>query len=134
MAGRLGVLRRLVGEEGSLLVAVQLEDAKAESLRSSSSASSVLFRAEALGPGEVRGRRTLLSQPRVAGPFNAGLVGLESAGAGARLGGGVEGAEGVGGALGADVVATRALPEVSAASSLIATRGTASSHQTGPRK
>ena len=38
MAGRLGVLRKLVGEEGSLLRAVQFDDAKAESLRSSSSA------------------------------------------------------------------------------------------------
>jgi hypothetical protein len=78
MAGRLGVLRRLVGEEGSLLLAVQLEDAKAESLRSSSSASCVLFRADALGPGEVRGRRTLLSHARVAGPFNEGFVAVES--------------------------------------------------------
>lgn len=66
-----------MGEEGSLLVVVQFDDAKAESLRSSSSANNVLFRAEVLGPGEVRGRRTLLSHPRVAGPFNGGFVAFE---------------------------------------------------------
>lgn len=134
MAGRLGVLRRLVGDEGSLLLAVQFEDAKAESLRSSSSASiCVLLRADALGPGLVRGRRTLLSHPRVAGPFNEGFAAFEGASA-----------EGERCALGSEVVATRTLPEVSvastAASSLIATRGAASSHEVvlgddgGPRE
>jgi hypothetical protein len=66
MAGRLGVLRKLVGVEGSLL-AVQLDGASAESLRSSPSQRWVRRRADALGPGEVRGRRTLLSHARDAG-------------------------------------------------------------------
>jgi hypothetical protein len=80
MAGRLGVLRRLVGEEGSLLLAVQFDDAKAESLRSSSSANTwVLLKAEDLGPGLVRGRRTLLSHPRVAGAFNGGFAAASGA-------------------------------------------------------
>lgn len=74
MAGRLGVLRKLVGVEGSWPAAVQCEDARAESLRSSSSSHCwVLCRADALGPGEVRGRRTLLSHPRDAG-LGEGLV------------------------------------------------------------
>lgn len=82
MAGRLGVRRRLVGVEGSLLFAVQFEDVRAESRRSSSSASiCVRRRADALGPGLVRGRRTLLSQPRVAGPFNEGFAAFEGASA-----------------------------------------------------
>lgn len=68
IAGRLGVLRRLVGEGGSLVV-VPLEGAKAESLRSSSSFSSVRFKEKARGPGEVRGRRTLVSHDRDAGPL-----------------------------------------------------------------
>lgn len=59
-----------------LVLAVELECAKAESLRRSSSASSDLLllllllllpNAGALGPGEVLGRRTLLSHPREAG-------------------------------------------------------------------
>jgi hypothetical protein len=66
MAGRLGVRRKLVGVEGSLLD-VQLDGVSAESLRSSSSQCCVRRNAEALGPGEVRGRRTLLSHPRDAG-------------------------------------------------------------------
>ena len=79
MAGRLGVLRRLVGDEGSLLV-VQLEDAKAESLRSSSEVHSVRLKALALGPGEVRGRRTLLSHAREEGLLDELLVALEGTG------------------------------------------------------
>ena len=80
MAGRLGVLRRLVGDEGSLLLAVQLDDAKAESLRSSSEDHSVRLKAIALGPGEVRGRRTLLSHARDAGLLDEVLVAMEGAG------------------------------------------------------
>jgi hypothetical protein len=68
IAGRLGVLRRLLGEGGSLLV-VPFGGARAESLRSSSTLSSVRFRENARGPGEVRGRRTLLSHDRDAGPL-----------------------------------------------------------------
>jgi hypothetical protein len=80
MAGRLGVLRRLVGDEGSLLVG-QFKDASAESRRSSSSDSScVRLSAEALGPGEVRGRRTLLSQPRDAKFFDEVLMEDDDAG------------------------------------------------------
>lgn len=75
MAGRLGVLRRLEGDEGSL------EGAKAESRRSSSRDKKVLVRALALGAGEVRGRRTLLSHAREAGE-----------GAGERLDGACEAA------------------------------------------
>lgn len=72
MAGRLGVLRRLEGEAGSLLLAGQLDDVRAESLRSSLSASICVRRsAEARGPGLVRGRRTLLSHPR-AGALSGG--------------------------------------------------------------
>ena len=134
IAGRLGVRRRLVGDEGSLLFAVQFDDVRAESLRSSSSACiCVRRRADALGPGLVRGRRTLLSHPRVAGPFNEGVAAFEGASA-----------EGKRCALGSEVVAVRALPEGSvapaAASSLIATRGAASSHEVvlgddgGPRE
>lgn len=67
-AGRLGVLCRLVGDGGSLL-AVPLDGAKAESLRSSSSVHGVRFREKARGPGDVRGRRTLLSHDRAAGPL-----------------------------------------------------------------
>lgn len=77
MAGRLGVLRRLVGVEGSWAV-VQFAGARAESLRSSLSC--VRRRAEALGPGEVRGRRTLLSQPRDVGLVGEVLEALETAG------------------------------------------------------
>jgi hypothetical protein len=80
MAGRLGVLRRLVGVEGSLLE-MQLDGAKAESRRSSSSHSCVRRSADALGPGEVRGRRTLLSHPRDPGLAEDVLVALESVGA-----------------------------------------------------
>ena len=68
MAGRLGVLRRLVGVEGALWVpgsvlAVELDEARAESRRASSSVSSDLFM-EALGPGDVRGLRTPESHAR----------------------------------------------------------------------
>lgn len=122
IAGRLGALCRLEGDGGSLLCAVDVDDAKAESLRSSSSASSVLFRIDALGPGLVRGRRTLLSQPRAAGPFSEGVAAVAG---GAHI-------EGAACALGAEVVATRALPESSAASSLMTTRGAASSHEAVP--
>jgi len=69
IAGRLGV-RDSVGGEGGSLVVVPFDDVKAESLRSSSSERtrcSVLAKGEDLGPGEVRGRRTLLSQAREAG-------------------------------------------------------------------
>lgn len=79
MAGRLGVLRRLVGVEGSLL-AVQCDDARAESLRTSPSDSSVLLKADDLEPGEVRGRRTLLSHERDAGLLVDVLVVWESDG------------------------------------------------------
>jgi len=79
IAGRLGVLRRLRGEEGSLLV-VQLEEVRAESLRSSSSHSCVRRSAEDFGPGEVRGRRTLLSHERDAGLLDEVLVVFEGAG------------------------------------------------------
>jgi hypothetical protein len=68
IAGRLGVLRRLVGEGGSLVV-VPFEVARAESLRSSPSLSSVRFKEKARGPGEVRGRRTLVSHDRDARPL-----------------------------------------------------------------
>jgi hypothetical protein len=61
-------LRRLLGEGGSLL-AVPFDGAKAESLRSSSALRSVRFKEKARGPGEVRGRRTLLSHDRDAGPL-----------------------------------------------------------------
>lgn len=74
MAGRLGVLRRLEGEGGSW--PVPLSVAKAESLRSSSE-NKVLLRALALGPGEVRGRRTLLSQPREVGPVDGARFAFE---------------------------------------------------------
>jgi len=114
-----------VGEVGSLLFTVQLDDAKAESLRSSPSASTCVFlRAEALGPGLVRGRRTLGSHPRDTGPLSEGFAAFEG---GAHW-------EGSCGALGSEVVAVRALPERSAAaaSSLMATRGAASSHEAAP--
>ena len=105
MAGRLGVLRRLVGEGGSWLV-VQLDGARAESLRSSSSASSCVRRsADAFGPGEVRGRRTLLSHER-----DAGLLDVRLARCGCVSGGDV------------DVVSTVAGPDASASSSLMAVR------------
>lgn len=83
IAGRLGVLRRLLGEGGSLVV-VPLDDVRAESLRSSSPGGGVRLRAEARGPGEVRGRRRLSSHDREGGPVaeNA-LSGLESTGASA---------------------------------------------------
>ena len=81
IAGRLGVLRRLRGEGGSLMV-VPWEDAKAESLRSSSSPCGVRFNAEARGPGEVRGRRTFASHDREALAFgDCGFCGLERTGA-----------------------------------------------------
>jgi hypothetical protein len=84
MAGRLGVLRKLVGEEGAWCVfwsvlAVELQDAKAESLRDSSSVSCDCFNVEALGPGEVLGRRTLLSHARGAGVLEGEPVGFELA-------------------------------------------------------
>lgn len=71
MAGRLGVFRMLLlGLEGALaapasasVLAVELDDAKAESRRASSSVNSVRLTA-VLGAGEVLGRRTLLSHPR----------------------------------------------------------------------
>lgn len=108
MAGRLGVLRRLVGVEGSMVV-VQLEGARAESLRSSSSQCCVRRSADALGPGEVRGRRTLLSHPRVAGP--AGALGVAAAGvAGAAAAGGFS----------AEEVSATGLSDAGAASSLMA--------------
>tara|TARA_R110002003_G_scaffold391_2_gene19447 strand:- start:31456 stop:31887 length:432 start_codon:yes stop_codon:yes gene_type:complete len=79
MAGRLGVLRKLVGVEGSWLV-VQLDEVRAESRRSSPSHNCCVRRnAEAFGPGEVRGRRTLLSHARDAGLAEA-LVAVESVG------------------------------------------------------
>jgi hypothetical protein len=132
MAGRLGVLRRLEGEEGALLLAGQLDDVRAESLRSSLSASICVRRsAEARGPGLVRGRRTLLSHPRAGGSsggFAVVVVVVVVAGAHVAVA-----VAGVCCALGSAVVATRALPERSAAaaaaSSLIATRGAASSHE-----
>ena len=142
MAGRLGVLRRLEGEEGSLLLAGQLDDVRAESLRSSLSASTCVRRsAEARGPGLVRGRRTLLSHPR-AGASSGGFAVVVVAVvvvvvvAGAHVAVAVAVA-GVCCALGSAVVAARALPESSAAaaaaaaaaSSLIATRGAAGSHE-----
>ena len=89
MAGRLGVLRRLVGVDGDgasawcvvvcwSVLAVEVRDAKAESLRTSSAVSNVLFTAgEALGAGDVLGRRTLLSHPRGEGAFDDGLAGWE---------------------------------------------------------
>lgn len=55
---------------------VELEDAKAESLRSSSSHKRVLLNGEALGPGDVLGRRTPLSHPRAAAVDDV-LVALE---------------------------------------------------------
>lgn len=59
----------------------QFKDASAESRRSSSSDNNcVLLSAEALGPGEVRGRRTLLSQPRDARFFDEVLMGDVDAG------------------------------------------------------
>lgn len=70
MAGRLGVLRMLVGVEGAFtgagsVLAVELEDAKAESRRTSSSVSSVgLIAVLVRGAGDVLGRLTLLSHPR----------------------------------------------------------------------
>jgi hypothetical protein len=48
------------------VLVVELEDAKAESLRASSSHRKVLLNGEVLGPGDVLGRRTLLSHPRPA--------------------------------------------------------------------
>jgi hypothetical protein len=70
IAGKLGVLRRLGEKErwssstmGSQ--AVEEADAKAESRRASSAASRAFLKAvEVLGPGDVLGRRTLLSQAR----------------------------------------------------------------------
>ena len=139
MAGRLGVLRRLEGEAGSLLLAGQLDDVRAESLRSSLSASICVRRsAEARGPGLVRGRRTLLSHPRAGGSsggFAVVVVVVVIVVVGAHVAVAVVVAvasAGVCCALGSAAVATRALPERSAAaaaSSLIATRGAASSHE-----
>jgi hypothetical protein len=80
MAGRLGVLRRLRGDDDSLPVA-QFDDVSAESLRSSSSPSCVRRSAEDLGPGEVRGRRTLLSHDREAGLGEGVLLAFEATGA-----------------------------------------------------
>ena len=139
MAGRLGVLRRLEGEAGSLLLAGQLDDVRAESLRSSLSASICVRRsAEARGPGLVRGRRTLLSHPRAggsSGSFAVVVVVIVAVVAGAHVAVAVAVAVASAGgccALGSAAVATMALPERSAAaaaSSLIATRGAASSHE-----
>ena len=140
MAGRLGVLRRLEGEAGSLLLAGQLDDVRAESLRSSLSASICVRRsAEARGPGLVRGRRTLLSHPRAGGSsggFAVVVVVVVIVVVGAHVAVAVAVAvasAGVCCALGSAAVAARALPERSAAaaaaSSLIATRGAASSHE-----
>ena len=136
MAGRLGVLRRLEGEEGeegSLLLAGQLDDVRAESLRSSLSASICVRRsAEARGPGLVRGRRTLLSHPRAGALSGGSAVAVAVAVVVVAVVGGHVAVAGVCWTLGSAVVATRALPErsaVAAASSLIATRGAASSHE-----
>jgi hypothetical protein len=73
MAGRLGVLRKLVGVGGSLLVML-FDGARAESRRCSSSPRCVRRSAEALGPGLVRGRRELplLSHPRTVGVGGSG--------------------------------------------------------------
>lgn len=79
MEGRLGVLRRLVGDEGPLL-AGHCDDARAESLRSMSPARCVWVKAEARGPGEVRGRRTLLSHERDAGLVADALASSEDVG------------------------------------------------------
>ena len=58
------------------MLVVELEDAKAESLRASSPDKRVLLKGEVLGPGDVLGRRTLLSHPRPA-VFDDMLVALE---------------------------------------------------------
>jgi hypothetical protein len=58
------------------VLAVELEDAKAESLRASSSDKRVLLNGEVLGPGDVFGRRTPLSHPRPEA-LRDGLVVLE---------------------------------------------------------
>jgi hypothetical protein len=85
MAGRLGVLRRLFGEGGALAVvlsvlAVEFDDAKAESRRASSADSSDFLYVDALGFGDVLGRRTLLSHPREEGALEEVLVALDVAG------------------------------------------------------
>ena len=94
-----------MGDGGSLLV-VPLEGAKAESLRSSSSVSSVRFREKARGPGEVRGRLTLLSHDRTAGPLVDEALGAFDVTGDSALGT-------------SDCSTTAAAPEASAASSLI---------------
>lgn len=60
-----------------LEVQVELECAKAESLRKSSSANSERFNCEGFGPGEVLGRRTLLSHPRDGGVLSVLVVCVE---------------------------------------------------------
>jgi hypothetical protein len=59
------------------VLVVELEDAKAESLRASSSDKRVLLNGEVLGPGDVLGRRTPLSHPRPAA-FDDTLFALET--------------------------------------------------------
>lgn len=78
MAGRLGVLRRLRGDECSR-PGLPWAEVRAESLRSSSWASCVRRSADAFGPGDVRGLLTLVIHDRAAGLGAEALVAFSGA-------------------------------------------------------